>query len=95
MEIKNLQSNFINTYKKVTSKNNISSDKVKSAETKKSNNFDKVEFDFNCALNAAKASISGSLDSEANSARLAELQQSYAGNFTPVSESDVAAAMLA
>lgn len=91
MEIKNLQSRMINTYKKTAG---VSAPK-KSESASKSVNADRVEFDFSRYLDAAKADAAAKVDAPASEDRLAALKEAYAGDNCPVSAENVAAAFLA
>lgn len=89
MEIKNLRVNAIRSYEKVAS-----SMPVKKDAGKAPSNTDKVDFDFGSALAAAKANAASSIDAEANTERIEELQNQYSGESCPVSSEDIAKAIL-
>lgn len=92
MEIKNLNSNMINAYKNVAS-TKVSKEKSESS-SRSAEKFDKVEFDFGSSMSAAKANIAASVDAEANTSRIEQLQMAYRGDACPISAQDVAAAIV-
>ncbi len=86
MEINKLQGNAISAYKKISAGTSAAS----RAQTKKLANTDKVEFDFSSSLAAAKANVASSVEAEANTSRIEELQRLYAGDNCPVTAQEVA-----
>lgn len=90
MEIKNLRANnAIRTYEKLNTQTNPKKQGAKSAV-----NTDKVDFDFNSSLAAAKANAASSIDAEANAAKIEALQAAYSGDSCPVSSDAIAKAIL-
>jgi hypothetical protein len=89
MEINKLNRNALNTYKTIS--NTKPSDKKDSGG--KSGNVDKIEFDFERSIGAAKVNIAEKLDAGANLERIAKLQEKYSGDNCPVSPEAVAAAI--
>ena len=90
MEIKNLRANnAIRTYEKLTSQANPKKSGAKSAS-----NTDKVDFDFNSSLAAAKANAASSIDAEANTEKIRALQAAYSGETCPVPSDAIAKAIL-
>ena len=90
MEIKNLRTNSaIRTYEKLTTQTN-----PKKSQEKSSSNTDKVDFDFNSSLAAAKANAASSIDAEANAAKIEALQAAYSGDNCPVSSDAIARAIV-
>lgn len=90
MEIKNLRTNAgaIRSYEKVANA-------LPKKETGKPRaNTDKVDFDFGSALAAAKANTASSIEAEANTARIEQLQAQYSGDSCPVSAEIIAQAIL-
>lgn len=90
MEINKVNRSVLNAYKSVSA--NKPSDK-NGGENKPSANVDTVDFDFDWAVIAAKASIASKIDADANAAKIKELQESYEGGFCPVSAVELAAAI--
>ena len=86
MEINKLQGNAISAYKKITAGTSAAS----KAGTKKLANTDKVEFDFDASLAAAKANVASRAEAEANTSRIEELRSLYAGDNCPISADEVA-----
>lgn len=89
MEIKNLKSNMINTYKNVANTKTPKEKGVSNAKVN-SDNFDKLEFNFESSIAAAKVNIASSIDAEANTARIEQLQKMYAGDNCPVNAEQIA-----
>ncbi|MBQ7834840.1 MAG: flagellar biosynthesis anti-sigma factor FlgM [Ruminiclostridium sp.] len=92
MEIKNLQSRMINTYKKTAG---VSAPKKSESTSKATVNADRVEFDFGRYLEAAKADAAAKADTAASAERLAALKEAYSGDNCPVSAEETAASFLA
>ncbi len=91
MEIKNLQSNMINMYKKSAG---ISTPKKAGSVSRATVNTDRIEFDFGRYLDTAKADAAAKVDVAASEDRLAELRNLYAGDNCPVSAEETAASFL-
>lgn len=91
MEIKNLRTNAgaIRSYEKVA---NALPGKKEMGKPRA--NTDKVDFDFSSALAAAKANTASSIEAEANTARIEQLQAQYSGDSCPVSAEIIAQAIL-
>lgn len=91
MEIKNLRTNTnaIRSYEKVA---NTLPGKKETGKTR--SNTDKVDFDFSSALAAAKANTASSIEAEANTSRIEQLQAQYSGDSCPVSSEIIAKAIL-
>ncbi|MDR0223135.1 MAG: hypothetical protein LBI38_06355 [Oscillospiraceae bacterium] len=90
MEINKINRNVLNAYKTISG----AKSPEKKADGYKSGNVDTIEFDFERSIGAAKANIAGKLDAEANTARIEQLQKSYADGGCPVSPEAAAAAVL-
>ena len=93
MEIKNLNNRMINAYKTVAGK----PEKAKSGEQPKKaggENVDKVEFNFDRSISAAKTDIAASIGAEAGAARLEALQVAYEGDSLPVTTGQIAGAIV-
>jgi len=88
MEIKNLNNRMISAYKNVAGK----SEKAKSGESPKKAgvNVDKVEFNFERSIGAAKADIAAGIAADANAARIETLQAAYDGDSLPVTTGQIA-----
>lgn len=89
MEIKNLRANAIRSYEFAAL-----SVPVKREQGKTHSNTDKFDFDFRSALAAAKANAASSIDAEANTNRIEQLQAEYADDNCPVSSQEIARAIL-
>lgn len=85
MEINKLQNSAISAYKKISS-----SSSAAGKSGVKAPNTDKIEFDFGASIAAAKADVASSIEAEANTARIEELQKLYAGDNCPVAAEEVA-----
>lgn len=90
MEINNLQSSMISAYKKVSKTTSLSG----KTESVQRVNTDKVEFDFSRSIAAARANAASSIDAEANTSRLEQLQKLYADENCPVSSEETAGAVI-
>ncbi|MDR2559256.1 MAG: flagellar biosynthesis anti-sigma factor FlgM [Oscillospiraceae bacterium] len=96
MEIKNLNSRMINAYKGVSGTQlNKGKDKPGEISGKAGDNFDKVEFDFGRAAEAAKSDITAAVAADAGAARIEQLQEAYEGGGTPVTSGQLADSILA
>jgi hypothetical protein len=91
MEINRLKSQKINAYQSVA---NVRTDTSKTASAAKSQNTDKVEFDFTRSLAAAKANIKSSLEAQANLERIQSLADAYCGDHCPTKAEDTADAVV-
>lgn len=89
MEIKNLRTSTgaIRAYEKVAAG-------AKPAAKPKSENVDKIDFDFTGSLGAAKADAVSCAEAEANTARIERLAADYAGDSCPTSAAETAAAII-
>lgn len=90
MEISKLYSNAIGTYKKVS---------TSAAKSSKSNallrdNKDKVEFNLDNSLSAAKANVASSAEADASASRIEQLSVVYSGDNCPVTSEQVADAII-
>lgn len=90
MEIKNLQNNAVRAYANISRK--TSSETKENKEIRQ--NTDKIEFDFTGSIGAAKVNIASSVEAEANTARIEELQKQYAGDNCPVNADAIATALI-
>lgn len=89
MEISKLYSNAIGAYKKVTSSAAKTS---KSAQLR--DNKDKVEFNLDSSLSAAKANIASCAEADASASRIEQLGVVYSGDNCPVTSEQVAEAII-
>ena len=90
MEIKNLNTKMLNAYKSMGG-NAVKSGKPSASEAgKKSENFDKVEFDFGRSIGAAKTDVIAEVSANAANSRIAALQQAYEGDNLPVTPEQIA-----
>ena len=88
MEIKNLNNRMISAYKSVTG--NPAKGKSAPAEKTGGDNFDKVEFDFDRSIGAAKTDITASVAADAEAGRIGSLQADYEGDKLPVTPKQIA-----
>jgi len=88
MEIKNLNSRMISAYKSVSG--NSVKGKKDSPEKIGGENFDKVEFDFDRSIKAAKSNIAAGVSADADAGRIEALKAAYAGDTTPVTPEQIA-----
>ena len=88
MEIKNLNSRMISAYQSVSG--SAVKGKKDSPEKAGKENFDKVEFDFDKSIAAAKANIAAEVSAEVGAGRIESLAAAYAGDTTPVTPEDIA-----
>ena len=88
VEIGKLYSHAIGTYKKTST---VAKSNKSSAQP--SANKDKVEFNLDSSLNAAKANAASCADAEVNTARIEQLQQAYCGDSCPVTSEQTAEAI--
>ena len=86
MEINKLHGSAISSYKKVAS----AAGKAGKSSSLLRPNTDKIEFNLDSSLTAAKANIASCADAEANISRIEQLQQAYCGESCPVSSAQVA-----
>ena len=91
MEIRNVNVNSINAYKKLAKTTAV---KKNGECIKNSVKTDKVEFDFGRYLESAKANAASRVDNSASEERLAALAKQYAGDNCPVAAEDVASSIL-
>lgn len=93
MEINNINSSIIKTYKSVTNTKAVKEKDVAAVKAG-GENVDKIEFDFERSIAAAKTNIASSADAEANTAKIEQLQKLYAGDNCPVDASQIANAIV-
>jgi len=91
MEINKVNRSALNTYKSVLA--NKPSDKNEGNKPSAAGKTDTVDFDFDWAVIAAKASVASKIDADVNAAKIKELQESYEGGNCPVGAVEIAAAI--
>lgn len=91
MEITNLTAGRINAYKKTAD----AAPRKKANAPEKAVNSDRIEFDFGRYLESAKAEAAASVNSNSDSARLAQLAEKYSGENCPINSEDAADAIFA
>jgi len=90
MEIKNLNTKMLNAYKSVGG-NAAKGGKPSAGDAgKKSDNFDKLEFNLGQALSSAKAGVAAEVAMGLSGARLEALQQAYQDDKLPISPEQIA-----
>ncbi|MCL2637831.1 MAG: hypothetical protein FWD48_05605 [Oscillospiraceae bacterium] len=90
MEIKNLNNRMISAYKTVSAAPKGKDTTAGAAGKAGGDNFDKIEFDFGRATQAAKIDMASALEAEANIARIQQLQAAYEGDNTPATAGQIA-----
>ncbi|MDR2532159.1 MAG: hypothetical protein LBC82_04880 [Oscillospiraceae bacterium] len=90
MEIKNVNSRMINAYKSVSGTPPKGKNASSAAGKTGGENFDKVEFNFGLSLSAAQTDITASVNADANTERLEQLQAAYEGDSLPVTPEQIA-----
>lgn len=90
MEISKLYSNAIGTYKKVST----SAAKSSKNNAQPRDNKDKVEFNLDSSLSAAKVNIASSAEADASASRIDQLGVVYSGDNCPVTSEQVADAII-
>ncbi|MCL2086151.1 MAG: hypothetical protein FWH05_00970 [Oscillospiraceae bacterium] len=93
MNVKNLNNSVINTYKNIGN-TKVLKEKKENVAKASADNFDKVEFNFDLALKAAKTDITTALSKSVNAERLNALAAAYAGDNCPVGAAETAGAIL-
>ncbi|MCL2696755.1 MAG: flagellar biosynthesis anti-sigma factor FlgM [Oscillospiraceae bacterium] len=95
MEIKNLNNRIISAYKGVNGAQAKGRDKPAEAPGKTAgDNFDKIEFNFGRATEAARNDITAAVAADTGAARIEQLQTAYEGENLPVTPQQLAESIL-
>ncbi|MCL2694388.1 MAG: flagellar biosynthesis anti-sigma factor FlgM [Oscillospiraceae bacterium] len=89
MEIKNLSNRMITAYKSVSG-NPVKNKDAAQGKKPGGVNFDKVEFNFERSLEAAKANLAAEVSANAKNERIEALQKAYEGDSLPATPDQIA-----
>jgi hypothetical protein len=94
MEIKNLNVKMLNAYKSAGG-SSIKGGKSSASEAgKKSDNFDKIEFDLGRSITAAKVDVTAEVAASAANSRIETLQKAYDGDSLPITPEQIAESII-